>query len=303
MLRGLPASIVVHAAVFGASYVTFPYWSSSSSAFITDIEAVEVDFADLSEITNIAPLIPQEEEEPEEAAPEEPEEVEDEPIEEELPEAEQDVSTEDPAPVEESPEDVLPDFEQDPPEEPEEEPEKEPEPEPETKPQPPRDPLADFLNQSETTFKSEIETRRERPEPRSLPPEEKPQTALKDAPRPVETRSRRGAGDRNANQARIDAILYSRIFPCWDGVADLPFPARLNVRMKLQLNPNGTIAELELIEPARRPIGSSPMGTAVDRALRAVRKCAPYKLPQDDYDKWRDGTVNLGPAFTPTSQR
>lgn len=272
MLRGLPASIIVHAAVVGASYVTFPYWSSSSSAYITDIEAVDVDFADLSEITNIAPLIPQEEEEPEEAAPEEPEEV-------------------------------LPDFEQDPPEEPEEEPEKEPEPEPETRPQPPRDPLADFLNQSETTFKSEIETRRERPEPRALPPEEKPQTALKDAPRPVETRSRRGAGDRNANQARIDAILYSRIFPCWDGVADLPFPDRLNVRMKLQLNPNGSIAELELVEPARRPLGSSPMGTAVDRALRAVRKCAPYKLPQDDYDNWRDGTVNLGPAFTPTSQR
>ena len=182
-------------------------------------------------------------------------------------------------------------------------PEPEPEPEPETRPQPPRDPLADFLNQSETTFKSEIETRRERPEPRALPPEEKPKTALKDAPRPVETRSRRGAGDRNANQARIDAILYSRIFPCWDGVADLPFPDRLNVRMKLQLNPNGSIAELELIEPARRPLGSSPMGTAVDRALRAVRKCAPYKLPQDDYDNWRDGTVNLGPAFTPTSQR
>lgn len=299
MLRGLPASIIVHAAVFGASYVTFPYWSSSSRAYITDISAVEVDFADLSEITNIAPLIPQEEEEPEAAAPEEPEEIEDEPVEEEVPEAEQDVSTEDPAPVEESPEEVLPDFEQAPPEEPE----KEPEPKPETRPQPPRDPLADFLNQSETTFKSEIETRRERHEPQAVTPEEEPQTALKDAPRPVETRSRRGAGDRNANQARIDAILYSRIFPCWDGVADLPFPERLNVRMKLQLNLNGNIEELELIEPARRPIGSSPMGTAVDRALRAVRKCAPYKLPQDDYDKWRAGTVNLGPAFAPTSQR
>ena len=86
-------------------------------------------------------------------------------------------------------------------------------------------------------------------------------------------------------------------------MTDLPFPERLNVRMKLQLNQNGTIADLTLVEPRRRPVGSSPMGTAVDRALRAVRKCAPYNLPIDDYDNWREGAVNLGPAFTPTNQR
>ncbi|MEO0607235.1 MAG: hypothetical protein AAFY82_03325, partial [Pseudomonadota bacterium] len=130
-----------------------------------------------------------------------------------------------------------------------------------------------------------------------------PQTALKDVPQPPETRERRGAGERQSNIARIDAVLYSRIYPCWDGVADLPFPEKLNVRMKLELNRNGAIAELSLIEPARRPVGSSPMGTAVDRALRAVRKCAPYNLPDEDYDIWREGTVNLGPAFAPTTQR
>ncbi len=125
MLRGLPASIVVHAAVFGASYVTFPYWGVESRAYV--VEAVDVNFAELGEITNIAPLIEQEAEDPQEAAPEEPEEeVPEEPIEEELPEAEQDVSNETPEPVEEEPEDVLPDFEQDEPEKQEEEPEPEP---------------------------------------------------------------------------------------------------------------------------------------------------------------------------------
>lgn len=302
MLRGLPASIIAHAAVLSASYLTFPYWSSASRTYASDIEAVDVSFAEIGEITNIAPRIEPEEEETAPPEPEEPEDLpEEDPIEEELPESDLDVTNVDEPAADTEPEDVLPDFEAETPDEPEETPE--PEPEPDTTPKPPRDPLADFLNQSESTFKSEIETRRKRPEPKPEPAEEPPQTALKDAPRPVDSRNRRGAGERDGNIARIEAILYSRIFPCWDGVTDLPYPERLNVRMKLQLNQNGTIADLSLVEPRRRPVGSSPMGTAVDRALRAVRKCAPYNLPIDDYENWREGAVNLGPAFTPTNQR
>src|SRR6056297_4127126 len=104
MLRGLPASIVVHAAVFGASYLTFPYWGSSSRVYVTELEAVDVNFAEIGEITNIAPLIERESDEPEAAAPEEPEEIiPEEPVEEELPEAEIDVSNEDTAPAEQDP--------------------------------------------------------------------------------------------------------------------------------------------------------------------------------------------------------
>lgn len=300
MLRGLPASLIAHAAVLSASYLTWPYWGATNRTYVTDIQAVDVSFAEIGEITNIAPRIDPEEESaaPE---PEEPEELpEEDPIEEELPESDQDVTNIDEPAADSEPEDVLPDFEAEAPEEP---PEQASEPEPDPTPKPPRDPLSDFLNQSESTFKSEIETRRKRPEPQPAPPEEQPQTALKNAPQPVNSRNRRGAGERNGNIARIEAILYSRIFPCWDGVTDLPYPERLNVRMKLQLNQNGTIAELSLVEPRRRPVGSSPMGTAVDRALRAVRKCAPYNLPIDDYENWREGAVNLGPAFTPTNQR
>ena len=296
MIRGLPASIIAHAAIFGASYVTFPYWGVSSRAYV--VEAVDVDFAELGEITNIAPLIEQETEEPEEeAAPEEPEEVIEEPVDEELPEAEQDVSNEVPEPVEQEPEEVLPDFEPETPDEPEEEPETEPEPErePDPAPKPPRDPLADFLNQSETTFKSEIETRRERPEPQTVP-RETPQTALKDAPKPAETRNRRGSGERNGNTARLEALIGSRIRDeCWAGVDDLPNPERYNVQMKVLLNENGTVADLEVVDPKGRQ--SSYMGVAVDRATRAVGKCATIKLPADDYEIWKEIDVYLGLGY------
>ena len=46
MLRGLPASIIAHAAVLSASYLTFPYGGSSSRTYATDIQAVDVSFAD-----------------------------------------------------------------------------------------------------------------------------------------------------------------------------------------------------------------------------------------------------------------
>lgn len=298
MIRGLPASIIAHAAVLGASYVTFPYWSTNTRVFSTELEVVDVEFAEIGEITNIAPLTETEPEEPEEAAPEEPEEIPEDPVEEEIPEAEQDVSEAEAAPAEEDPEDVLPDFE---PEEPEDEPEPVPEPEkaPDPAPRPPQDDLMDFLNQSETTFKSERATRREQPEPQVIPPEELPQTALKDAPRPAETRNRQGSGERNGNTARLEALVVSRIRnECWSGVDDLPNPERYNVQMNLKLNEDGTISDLTLVDPKRRPIGSSFMGTAVDRALRAVRKCEPFRLPSDEYELWSEINVYLGLGYT-----
>ncbi|MEM7328623.1 MAG: hypothetical protein AAF437_07780 [Pseudomonadota bacterium] len=297
MIRGLPASIIAHAAVIGASYVTFPYWSTNTRILASELEAVDVNFAEIGEITNIAPLVETEPEEPEqEAAPEEPEEIPVDPIEEELPEAEQDVSQEDAAPPEEAPEDLLPEFE---PQEDEPDPE-ETKPEPEKTPDPaprrPQDDLMDFLNQSESTFKSEQATQKRRPEPKPVTPE--PQSALENAPKPVETRNRQGSGERNANTARLEAFVDSRIRnECWSGVDDLPNPERYNVHMNLRLNEDGTIADLTLVDPKRRPIGSSFMGTAVDRALRAVRKCEPFRLPSDEYELWKEINVYLGLGY------
>lgn len=298
MLRGLPASIIAHAAAIGVTYVSLPYFGTR--IYVEPVEAVAVEFAELGEINNIAPQIQAEPEE--EIVPEDtPEEdVPEDPVEEELPEAEQDVTDTDSAPViEEDPEELLPDFEEKiEPEQPETKPE-EKKPEPKPTPKPPADPLADFLNQSESTFKSEIETRKKQPEPKPQPVADKPKTALKDAPKPAAKETRRGAGERTANTARLTSLIGSRIKnECWAGVDDQPYPEKLNVQMKLILKPNGTIESLRLVSPTRRPLGSSPMGTAVDRALRAVRKCEPFRLPKEDYDEWRENDIYLGLGYT-----
>lgn len=302
MLRGLPASIIVHSAVFAMAYVGLPYFGFGTSTYISDIDIVDVDFVEIGTVTNIAAIFsPPDPEEGQADALPEPETRPDDPVMPETPDRE-DVPLAQETILEsktleadrQPPEDLMPDFEV-PETRPEDTPPK-PEPEPILKPRPrPVDPLADFLNQSESTFKSEIETRQKRVEPPPPPAEPKTEPKLKDAaPRQI----RKSAGARTGNIARLESLVVSRIRnECWVGVDDLPNPERLNVQMRVLLNQNGTIADLRLVSPGRRPLGRSPMGTAIDRALRAVNKCAPYRLPSEEYANWQEMNVYLGLGF------
>ena len=301
MIRGLPASIALHAVVIGAGYLAWPY--VGTSVVEDEFVIVPVELVDVGEMTNVAPVVePPEEIEPE--PEEEPEPTPPEPEESEAPEEiepdtrdlpEDDVSTASQAtPAEEEPEDVMPDLEAEPEEEPEPE-KKEPEqPKPEPKAPNPvqkRNPLDDFLSDAESTFESERQTKRE-----TQPPKLPERQLLNNTP-PAQD-PRKGAGERTANTVRIEQLLYNQIYPCWDGVADQPDPERLNVSMRAELDAEGNLIDIELVRPSRAPIGDRSMSLAVERALRAVRKCQPYRLPRDDYEIWKIANINLGPAFT-----
>ncbi len=300
MIRGLPASIVFHAAIVGISYLGWPFLATSSRNHDSDAIRIPVELVDIGALNNIAPVLRPEPEPEEEITPEIPEEepVEEEipeedpdPVDETLPEDEIETASAQEEPEETEPEEVVPDLDAKP-----DETKKEPEPEPE-EPKPAvrqANPLDDLLNDADRTFQSERETRKKREEPKPVR-----QPLLQDTP-PKPQAVRRGAGERTANTARLESLMYNKILPCWDGVDDQPHPDKLNVSMNLKLDRDGDVSDLRLIKPARRPLGNQPMGTAVDRALRAVRKCAPYNLPEEEYAEWRDINVNLGKAFTPT---
>ncbi|MEM5515842.1 hypothetical protein WNY37_02700 [Henriciella sp. AS95] len=300
MIRGIPASLLLHAAVIGAGYIAWPY--VGADVLEEEFVVVPVDLVDLGEITNVAPVReqpeevePEEEPEPEPVEEEEPEDpVEEEPDERDIPEDDIATSSEQSAP-EETEDDVVPDLEQEPEEEPEPEPE---EPEPEKpkapNPTPKRNPLDDFLNDADSTFESERETKR-----RTDPPKQE-QTEIKDITPAQEPR--KGAGERSANTVRIEQMLYNQILLCWDGVDDQPEPGRLNVQMRAQLDAEGNLIDVELVRPTRAPIGDRSMALAIERALRAVRKCQPYRLPRDEYAEWKIMNVNLGSRFGDTGQ-
>ena len=297
MIRGLPASILLHAAVIGAGYIVWPYVGTTETE--DEFVLVPVELVEVGEMTNVAPVVEPEEPEPVEEEPEpepEPEpEEEDVPVEEVPDERDipvDDVETSQEAPAPEAEDDILPNFEAEPDEE-EEAPPEEPEEERPATPNPQRksSALDDLLNSAESTFQSERETRRE-----TRPPPREPEPKREEAPAPQERRS--GAGERTANTVRIEQLLYNQIYPCWDGVSDQPEPERLNVSMRARLDAEGNVIDLDLVRPSRAPIGDRSMQLAIERAQRAVQKCQPYRLPRDDYDLWKEATINLGPAFT-----
>lgn len=85
-----------------------------------------------------------------------------------------------------------------------------------------------------------------------------------------------------AEISELSNRIMGQVFACWDGVADLPFPDQLAVRMSVTLDSDGRVLDLRLLEPPQRPIGSRSMSIAIDRAMRAVRKCSPYLFPEAD---------------------
>ena len=305
MLRGLTVSTLVHASVLAMAVLSWPHKKSDCQRMIERIEREEpglapvdilmrlpqcasvidvpVDFVEIGLVTDIAPI--QKAEEPEKQEEAVPEEVE------ETPAPEPDEVS---APEEE--EVVIPDEEAEPEEAPKkEEPKKE---EPPKKMEEPKliekqkpkkdDDNLDFLNDFENILKDKAKTER-----RAAPEEEPPRIdkpVLKDV-----QQTRQGAGDRRGNTASLQAAMRRQIYVCWRGVSDLPKEDQIDVEMRVELNRDGSLkGNVELVTPRSRPVGRS--GIAVDVALRAVRKCAPYQLPEDDYDQWKDITVSIGPT-------
>ncbi len=296
MLRGLPASLVLHLAVVGTTYIVLPH----TAAPVQAVEIVPVDIVTVSEVTNVVEVRrtenPPEPEAEEEPTPPEPEpDIEDflEDLDVLAEETDLVVEEETPPPPpdkaeEEKPEDIVPEE----PEEKEPEPEeKEPEPEPK-KDEKPRDALDDLLDDNPFAAEDQVLIDKAA-KARTAPP---PPPVEQETP-PQEVRSRlpqRGVGDRTANEARVESLLWSQMAVCWGTVSDLPDPDRLAVTVRVNLKRDGTLeGDAELVSPRRAPIGDRFMGQAIDRALRAARKCQPYSLPEADYDVWREITLNF----------
>ena len=90
--------------------------------------------------------------------------------------------------------------------------------------------------------------------------------------------------------------LKAQIFGCWSIPLGLPYNENLLVRIKLQLNPDGTISQSEILDHARmnKP-GQGFYKVLAESALRAVRMCQPLKVPPTGHDKWKDLQLNFNP--------
>lgn len=299
MFRGLAVSTLVHASVLAMAMLSWPQPESQCDKAIEKlrrenpgIRSIEIvmqlpecatsadlpiDFEDVGLVSNVSEL---------RKAPE--------PVDEALPPPEPEVEE---APAETPPEPAAEPEEAEAVPDPRAKPEEVKKPEPKKpepkktealikkeKPKKKEDDLA-FLDDFDKALQDKRQTR-----PRAAAQETPDRPAIGNA-----DRDREGMGDRSGNTASLQAAVRRQIGFCWRGIEDLPQEDQIDVVIRMQLATDGSlIGSAELVSPKSRPTGRS--GLAVDLALRAVRKCAPYNLPEDAYEQWKDIEVTIGPV-------
>jgi hypothetical protein len=104
-----------------------------------------------------------------------------------------------------------------------------------------------------------------------------------------------------AIEDRARALIRAHMRRCWRMPIDLPDPDRLVVTVEFEINRNGTLNGQPRVTSPRNYTFDAPMRTAVDAAVRAVRACDPYPLPDDPvvgehYEIWRTQVYTFRPS-------
>ena len=88
--------------------------------------------------------------------------------------------------------------------------------------------------------------------------------------------------------------LKAQIFGCWSIPLGLPYNENLLVRIKLKLNPDGSVVQSEILDHARmnKP-GQGFYKVLAESALRAIKLCQPLRVPTTGYDRWKELQLNF----------
>jgi hypothetical protein len=107
-------------------------------------------------------------------------------------------------------------------------------------------------------------------------------------------RTIKGIGAQDAMTMQLADALRNQIAQCWSPPVGAPHPEQLLVVYQLYLNQDGSVAQ-----PPQLALDSSSSDpywrAAAEAARRAIYMCAPYKLPADRYQQWKDITLDFDP--------
>jgi outer membrane biosynthesis protein TonB len=169
------------------------------------------------------------------------------------------------------------------------EPEPEPEPEPRTAED---DPLArQIAEEQQREPEPEQQTREFDPERIAALIDDNPAGGRVPSESPASLGVDEGRPSAAMTQNELDA-LRARIKDCWFPPLGWSDPAEVRVRVRMALNPDGTLSGAPVVLEA-------PSGTysrrAPESALTALRRCAPYDLPPEKYETWREVEIRFDP--------
>jgi hypothetical protein len=113
----------------------------------------------------------------------------------------------------------------------------------------------------------------------------------------IAQRTVQGVGIGTAMTADLATALQSMVYRCWSPPVGSPHPERLVVRYELFLNRDGSVAQPPQLTPDSASAATSDpyMAAAAGAARRAIYTCAPYRLPTDRYNQWRDVVFTFDP--------
>ncbi len=315
MRDGLAVSLFGHAALLVWGLLSLP---SPRPLDASQIEAIPVNFVKIADITSVPkgvetpkPAVEKPKPEPvvekpkaEEPPPPEPTPPEPAPV------APPPPTPPEPTPPEPTPPEPTP-PEPAPPEPTPPEPEPEPAPPEAAPPEPPPEPAAEPKPPEEVTA---IQPKPDNvPEPKPRPkmatpaPKKQPDTFNPDTIAALLDKDKTAAepekqeptlgGTRSSVDAQMTATeldaLRARLAQCWSPPIGWTDPAEVRVVMLLSLKPDGSVnGTPEVLE---RPAGRYEQA-APESALRAVRRCAPYTLPPDKYESWKQVRITFDPT-------
>ena len=88
--------------------------------------------------------------------------------------------------------------------------------------------------------------------------------------------------------------IKAQIFSCWSIPLGIPYDENLLVRIKINLKPDGTVSEIEILDHDRmnKP-GQGFYKVLVESVLRAIKLCQPLRVPSTGYEKWKKLQLNF----------
>ena len=106
----------------------------------------------------------------------------------------------------------------------------------------------------------------------------------------VGPRNVKAFGAADAMTADLQDSLRSQIAQCWSPPVGAPRAEDLIVDFDLFLNKDGSVAQTPQLtgDSASAASGNPYTRAAAEAARRAIYECAPYKMPADRYDQWRE---------------
>lgn len=95
--------------------------------------------------------------------------------------------------------------------------------------------------------------------------------------------------------ASLASIIQAKMQRCWNVPSGARNAEELKVELRIFFLPNGALAKAPEIVDNRR-MSDDFYRVAAESARRAVQLCAPYELPADSYDQWREMQLIFDPS-------